>query len=395
MSTTRRDFLELAAVAGGALGLGLTGTVAAAGREEVAKAERPLRILVLGGTGFIGPHIVRRALARGHRVSIFNRGKTRPDLFPEVEKLRGDRKTGDIAALEGHEWDAVIDNSASIPRWVRDSAGLLAKVAGQYLYTSSISAYADTSKPGMDETAPLATLEDPTVEDVSGGTYGGLKALCEKEAEKAFGDRTTIVRPGLIVGPGDGSDRFTYWPARIDRGGEVLAPGDPDDPVQFIDARDLASWYIHLVETRTTGVFNATGPASPLPVAGMLYGIRAVTSTPVTFTWVDADFLEAHEVAPWQEMTVWVPPRAGYEGFSRVSNRRALEAKLTFRPLAETARDTLDWWKSLPEERRAKPRAGLAPAKEAEVLAAWHARKPGAGPATDGKGTEGGKGEEG
>ena len=371
MTATRREFLQLGAVAGAALGLvGLS----AAGRHASARpASDSLRILVLGGSGFIGPHIVQRALDRGHRVSIFNRGKTNPHLFPDVEKLVGDRDD-DLESLEGHDWDAVIDDSASIPRWVRQSAGLLKGHAGQYLYTSSMSVYAKPDRPGLDETAPLATIGDPTVEEITPQTYGPLKALCEREAEKAFPDHATIVRPHLIVGPRDPTDRFTYWPVRVDRGGEVLAPGDPADPVQFIDARDLAEWYIHLVESRTYGVFNAVGPASPLTMAGLLYGIRAVTTARVSFTWANAGFLAEQKVSPWSDMPVWVPPRGDFAGFAQFDPTRAIDHGLSYRPLAATARDTLDWFATLPEDRRSKLKAGLTPEREAEVLAAWHAR---------------------
>ncbi|UCF39426.1 MAG: SDR family oxidoreductase [Acidobacteriota bacterium] len=332
-----------------------------------------MRILILGGTGFIGPHQVRYALDRGHQLTLFNRGKTNPHLFPEVEKLRGDRND-DLESLRGGQWDVVIDNSASIPRWVRQSTELLRESAAHYIYVSSISVYSDNSIIGMDETAPVGTLDDPTVEEITGATFGPLKALCEQEARRVFGERCTVIRPGLIVGPGDRSDRFTYWPVRIDRGGEVLAPGNPTDPVQIIDARDLAQWMIRMAEGPTAGTFNATGPGSLLSMAEMLYGIRAVTSSEVSFTWVDAAFLSEHEVQPWADMPVWVPPTEGMEGFSRVDCSAALSQGLTFRPLAETSRDTIDWFKTLPEERRKDLRAGIDPAREVEVLRAWKAR---------------------
>jgi len=380
--TTRREFVQRTAGAGGALALGLlpphVGHARPGGlaplRRPVRPAPRALRILVLGGTRFLGVHQVEYALQRGHAVTLFNRGRTNPELFPEVEKLVGDRND-DLTALRGREWDVVIDNSASIPRWVRQSARLLEDAAGQYIFTSSISAFADFATVGMDETAPVGTLDDTTIEEITGETYGPLKALCEKEAEAAFPGRATIVRPGLIVGPWDSSDRFTYWPVRIDRGGEVMAPGDPSDPVQLVDARDLAAWMVRLAEERVMGVFNATGPASRLSIAEMLYGIRAVTTASVAFTWVDADFLAKHEVQPWVQMTVWVPPRDGMQGLAQVDCSKAIAAGLTFRPLAETARDTLEWHATLPEERRATPRAGCPPELEAEVLRAWHARE--------------------
>jgi len=233
---------------------------------------------------------------------------------------------------------------------------------------------ADNSIVDSDESTPVAQLEDPTDEELTGGGYGARKAHCEKMAQDAFGDRATVIRPGLIVGPMDVSDRFTYWPVRIDRGGEVIAPGDPTDHVQIVDVRDLSEWMIHMAEENQAGVYNATGPAWPMSMAEMLYGIRAVTDANVSFAWLDADFLQEHEVRPWGHMPTWIPPRNGREGFSRVNCSKAIGRGLTFRPLAETAEDTLRWWKTLPDERRQNPRAGLPEAREAEVLAAWHGR---------------------
>ena len=347
----------------------MTGSVAAAATlaagATITPAAKPLSILILGGTGFIGPHQVRYAVARGHKVTVFNRGKTNPGLFPNVEHLEGDRN-GKLDALKGRKWDAVIDNPSTLPRWVRDAAQLLKDSAGQYLFISTISVYADNSKSDADESGALLELSDPNVETVTGETYGGLKALAEKEAEKAFPGRTTIVRPGLIVGPGDNSDRFTYWPLRIARGGEVLAPGNPTDPVQFIDARDLGEWTIRLVEQRAFGTFNGTGPSSPLTMAEMLYGIRAVTTADVKFTWVPAEFLEAQKVRPWADMPVWISPAGDMAGFARRNIKRALAAGLTFRPLADTAQATLEFAKG-----KTTLKAGLTPEREAEVLAAW------------------------
>lgn len=376
MSTTRREFLQRTAVAGGAIGLGLLKD--ARGQErEIPKADRSLRILILGGTAFTGPHQIKYALARGHEVTIFNRGQTdptvHPEVFDQVEKLIGDRDD-DLASLEGREWDAVIDNSASIPRWVRQTAELLKDSVEIYLFTSSLSVHADNSKIGITEDDPVATIADPTTEEITGQTYGALKALCEEETRKAFPDGAIIVRPHLIVGPGDRSDRWTYWPVRVDRGGEVMAPGTPDDPTQYIDARDLAEFDIHLIENRSLGTYSAVGPLSRLSMAELLYGMRAVVSNDISFTWVDADFLAEHEVAPWRHMTAWVPSRGEMAGFAMFDNSRAVAAGLTYRPLAVTAYDTLEWWKTLPEERTAKPRAGLDPEKEKQVLAAWHAR---------------------
>lgn len=368
----RREFVRRSAAALGALGLGLAPS--GAGASPPGRSPEPRDILILGGTGFIGPHQVRYARARGHRITLFNRGKTNPHLFPEVEKLRGDRN-GDLESLEGKTWDVVIDNSASNYRWVRMSAGLLKDAVDHYVYVSSISAYADLGEPGIDVDAPTHTREtagvapDAPDEELP---YGLQKAMCEREALEAMPDRTTIVRPGLIVGPRDPTDRFTYWPARLHRGGEVLAPGTPDDPVQFIDARDLTGWMIRVAESRTLGTFNATGPTRR--IASMLEGIRSVTEEPSSLTWVDADFLSEHDVQPWSDMPVWMPPRGDYAGIARADIHRAVESGLTFRSLTGTARDTLAWHLHRPEERRRDLRAGLPAAREAEVLAAWHER---------------------
>jgi 2'-hydroxyisoflavone reductase len=266
----------------------------------------------------------------------------------------------------------VIDNSASLPRWVRQTAELLQGSVDTYLFTSSLSVHSDESKVGITEDDPVATIADPTIERITGETYGALKALCEAETRKAFPDGAIVVRPHLIVGPGDQSDRWTYWPVRVARGGEVLAPGTPNDPTQYIDARDLAEFDIRLLEQRTLGTFAAVGPLAPLSMGEMLYGMRAVVSNDISFTWIDADSLEQYGVQAWSEMTAWVPPRGETAGSAMFSNARAVAAGLTYRPLAVTAKDTLDWWQTLPEARRARRRAGLAPEKEREVLAKWH-----------------------
>lgn len=381
MGQTRRDFVKTSAKASGALGmLGTLGPVACApgGGEGTRNgySVESKRILILGGTRFIGPHQVKYALDRGHEVSIFTRGRTEPpffhDYFDRVEHLVGDRNN-DLAALANGEWDAVIDNSASIPRWVQESAGLLAHRASRYLYVSSISAYANYSEVGMTENAPLAQLEDPTTEDDTGETYGGRKALCEQAAQEAFGEKTIIVRPGLIVGPGDNTDRWTYWPVRIDQGGEVLAPNSPADPVQNIDARDLSEWMVRLVEEPGHGgTYNATGPGQSETFGEMLDGIRTALGSDATFTWVSTKFMGEHGIRPWSHMTNWRPAEGQGIGMLQVSVSAAIRHGLTFRPLSDTVRDTLAWWNTLSEERRADPQAGLPAELEARVLAAWH-----------------------
>ena len=374
MKRTRRYFIKVSAAAGGAFGLGIKSRILFA-----EKAVTPLRILILGGTGFTGPYQVRYALSRGHKVTTFNRGKTHPGELPtEVEQLIGDRN-GKLDALKGRQWDVVIDNPTTLPAWVRDAAQILKGNVERYVFISTISVYAVTSN-GVDETAPLAKYDglDPYKETLEAmrasgyKTYGPLKALSEQEAEKWFPGKTLIIRPGLIVGPGDETDRFTYWPVRIDRGGEVLAPGNSNDPVQFIDARDLAEWTIRMVENREIGIYNATGPAKPLGIGKMLDEIKDALNSNAKFTWVPADFLKQQSVEAWSNMPVW----AGDElGLARTNINRALAKGLTFRPLTETARDTLAWLKSQPQDRQSKLRAGLAPEREAEVLAAWKKKK--------------------
>ena len=370
METTRRHFIKLSAAASGALGLGIRST-----RLFAEESVKPLRILILGGTGFTGPYQVRYALSRGHKVTTFNRGKTHPGELPkEVEQLIGDRN-GQLDALKGRKWDIVIDNPTTLPVWVRDAAQILKGNVECYVFISTISVYADTAN-GVDENAPLAKYDGPdpykeTLQAMKASgfkTYGPLKALSEKEAEKLFPGKALIIRPGLIVGPRDETDRFTYWPVRIDRGGEVLAPGKPDDPVQFIDARDLAEWTIRMVENRETGIYNATGPAKPLGIGEMLNGIKDALQSDAKFTWLSADFLQQQKVEAWSDMPVW----AGDElGMARTNISRALAKGLTFHPLGETARDTLAWFKSQPQDRQMKLRAGLTPEREAEVLAEW------------------------
>jgi 2'-hydroxyisoflavone reductase len=368
--TSRREFLAMSLAAASFAAL-------PASAKKARKPGDPLKILVLGGTGFLGPHFVEAARAKGHKLTLFNRGKTNPtrfsgEEFKDIEQLHGDRKT-DMKALEGRrKWDAVLDTSAYIPADVTRSATLLAKRVDQYVLVSTISVYAKMDTPNQDESAPLATLADPNVTEVTGDTYGGLKALCEKAAEQAMPGRVTVVRPGLIVGPGDNTDRFTYWPARAERGGEILGPGSADDPTQFIDVRDLAAFLLHLVEQRTYGTFNADAPAGKLTMGTLLSTSQRVAATPSTITWVPAAFLDLQKVSAWQDMPVWIPPEGEYAGFGRVSSAKAQAAGLAYRPLDTTVADTLAYWRSLPADRRAKPKAGLAPEREAEVLKAWH-----------------------
>ncbi len=333
----------------------------------------PKRVLILGGTSFLGPQIVEIAQSRGHALTLFNRGKTNPHLFPNIEKLHGDRKTGELGALEGRSWDIVVDTSGYFPREISEAAAVLRDVK-QYVFISSISVYDKPPAAGVDETGAVGTLSDPTVETIDEKTYGPLKAACERVAEAKMPGRATIIRPGLIVGPGDPSDRFTYWPVRLDAGGEVMAPGQPSDPVQVIDVRDLAAWIVRVFEEEHVGVYNAVGPAKTLGIGDFLGEVKDAIGSSANLTWVDADFLDAQKVSPWGDMPVWIPTGSEDAGVTKVRSARAIAKGLTFRPIGNTARDTLDWWKQQPEDRRAKLRAGISRDREREVLAAFRAR---------------------
>ncbi|MBE2222615.1 MAG: SDR family oxidoreductase [Anaerolineae bacterium] len=327
-----------------------------------------MKLLILGGTRFVGRALVEAAQANGYEVTLFNRGQSNPDLYPEVEQLVGDRD-GKLDALKGRHWDAVIDTCGYVPRLVSDSANLLAEAVNHYTFISSISAYADFSIVGLHEDSPLATMADETVEAVDGETYGPLKVLCEKAIDRAMNGRSLHIRAGLIVGPHDQTDRFSYWPYRVARGGEVLAPGKPDGLVQFIDVRDLAAWVIAATAQRLTGPYNVTGPAAPLSMQALLNVCKETTSSDAAFTWVNEDFILAQGVAPWTELPLWMP---GEEeaGFGSVDCRKAQAKGLVYRPLAVTVRDTLAWLNSRPADY--EWRNGLAAEKEAQVLQAWH-----------------------
>jgi 2'-hydroxyisoflavone reductase len=382
MATDRRTFLKLAAIAGGSLGLGLlpelSGSAAAENGETRNKAGKALRILILGGTGFTGPFQVRYALGRGHRVTVFNRGRTHPGELPkEAEQLIGDRN-GQLDALKGRTWDVVIDNPATLPVWVRDAAQILKGNVDRYVFISSTAAYADTSKQGLDETAPLAKYEGADAMKETSATmrasnfalFGPLKVVSEAEAEKHFPGKALIIRPGYIVGPGDESDRFTYWPVRVERGGEMLAPGTPADPIQIIDARDLAEWTIRMVEQGSVGSFNAVGPKSRLGIGKMLDVIKKTTSSDARFTWVDDKFLASEKII--DQIPIWTSPHGQEIAYNTVSINKALSHGLAFRPLSDTTKATLEWFRNQTPARQLRMRAGIRPAREAEVLAAWH-----------------------
>jgi len=399
--TTRRDFIKSTAVIGGTLGLSSLALGSAAAEPVVAEQPRrsakragaPLNILILGGTGFTGPEQVEYAIARGHRVTLFNRGKTRPGLFKGkvAEELIGDLN-GDTSALKDKQFDVVIDNPTTLPFWVKNAAQYLKGNVKHYIFISTTSVYRDQSEIGINESSPTVPMPpglDPYQPDqrntaqlsasANPANYGAFKARAEQEVQMQYPGINTVIRPCLIVGPLDRTDRFTYWPARIDKGGEVLAPDKPDDPCQFIDSRDLAEWTIRMAEMREMGTFNAIGPAKPMTIAEMLYGVKAVTTAGAQFTWVPWEFLQQQKVRPWRDMTVWQPPVGRTAGYQRRDASKAIAKGLTFRPVAVTAKDTLDWHKTRPEAEQLATLNGeingLSMTREAEVLAAWKASR--------------------
>lgn len=402
MSTDRRSFIKSVAVAGTAVGLGAMPTrangaepdAAAAGTSKaVGTARVPLNILILGGTGFTGPEQVEYAIARGHKVTLFNRGKTRPGLFKGkvAEELIGDLNA-DVSALKGKKFDVVIDNPTTLPWWVKNVASQLKGNVKHYIFISTTSVYNDQSEIGINENSPTVPMPeglDPFQPDqrnerqlaasANPANYGAFKARAELEVAAQYPNAWTVIRPCLIVGPLDRTDRFTWWPARIDRGGEVLAPDKPDDPCQFIDSRDLAEFTIRMAEAKELGTYNAIGPAHPMTVGEMLSGVKAVTAAGAQFTWVPWDFLQEQKVRPWRDMTVWQPPYGRTAGYQRRSATKAIAKGLTFRSVAVTAKDTLEWHKTrTKEEQDALMNGeinGIGLKRETEVLAAWHAKQ--------------------
>lgn len=358
----RRDALKMSAA-----------TVAASlmGGNVFAQT-RPLRVLILGGTGFIGPHFVNTLRDAGHKLTLFNRGKRNPGLFPDVEALTGDRH-GQVDALKGRDWDVVIDNSGYLPKDVRLTAELLKGHTSYYLFISSISAYADLATPGTNEDDKLAQLKDPDTEDIS-QHYGALKAACEQVVEQTYGNDCSIVRPSYIVGPGDSTDRFTYWPVRVARGGEMLVPGTARDPIQFIDVRDLADFVRLCVEQRIPGRYNAANPPGAVTMGDLLDTAKRVTKSDARYTWVDVPFCEEHKLLESGELPIWAPSTGEYGGIALVNSARAVAKGMRFRDLTTTVSDTLAWHKGRPAEQQKKLRAGLTAEREAELLKLWHAK---------------------
>lgn len=361
-------------------GLATLGAVATFNTRTLLATPAPKRILILGGTGFVGPHQVRYALQRGHSVTIFNRGRSAPGMFgKDVEELSGDRAT-DLTALKGKKWDAVIDESASLssaPEWVKLSTDLLKDSTDQYLFISTRSVYLDTSRVPMTAEAPVLTRENTPIAEGRPLTYGHAKAYAEKEAHARMPGRVTVVRPGLIIGPDDDTDRFTYWPVRIARGGETLVPGDGTDHVQIIDVRDLVEFNVRLVEDRTYGVFNAVGPHLGQPFKQFVEGIQKGVGGSATFTWVNAEFLRANGANPYgRELPVFQVMQGRTAGFARFDLTPEIKAGLKFRPIEVSARDTVAWWRTLPADRQAALKTGFTPEREKALLELWRARNP-------------------
>jgi len=352
------------------LGLGAA-SLATLHRSPAAEGA-PRTLLILGGTGFIGPHLTEQALQRGWKVTHFNRGKRAADGVPGVETLHGDRK-GELDALRGGKWDAVVDNTGYIPKYVKMSADILAPNAGYCLFVSSISAYASFAKPN-DESSPTGKLVNIEEDKVTNETYGPMKALCEEYSMQAFKGRASVVRPGYIVGPLDPTDRFTYWPVRVARGAEMLAPGTPQDPVQFIDVRDLAAWMLELVATRATGYYNGVSQPRQFTIGDIVRASQQATpGNSARITWVPESFLFKQWKPEEVDIPPWSPMSGEYAGASLTVADRARDSGLRIRPLENTVRDTLQWFRTLPEERQAKLRAGIDPDVEARTLEAWHA----------------------
>ncbi|MEP6922267.1 MAG: SDR family oxidoreductase [bacterium] len=343
-----------------------------------------MKLLILGGTRFVGRYLVEAALARNHEVTLFNRGRHRASDLTKVETIYGDR-TRDLSALKGRQWDAVIDTSGYLPRSVRASAKILSQSVNRYVFISSVSVYADLSAVGLDETAPLASLTPEQLEEANGidssgqvsavtygKMYGGLKALCEQAVQEVMPDRVLNIRPGLIIGPDDYTDRFTYWVVRVARGGEVLAPGRPNRYVQFIDVRDLAEWTVSMIERKETGTYNANGVSCDLTMGIVLDACKTVSGSDASFIWAKEDFLIKEKVVPWSEMPLWMPEEAAphLKALMFIDTSKAVAAGLNLRPLNDTIRDVLRWAEAnLNEELK----AGLAAEREQSLLSKWHA----------------------
>ena len=367
MARNRREFIK-AGVLGGALAAAGLPKASFAGEKKATS--KPLDILILGGTGFIGPHMVREALRRGHNVTLFNRGRTNSTLFPDLETIKGDR-AGDLEGLENREWDAVVDNSGYFPPYVQNSARMLSANVGQYLFISSISAYAGYAQPN-DEESPLATMADEDAQEFSWDFYGAFKARCERTAAEEMGaDRLTILRPTYVCGPGDHTDRFTYWPVRTSKGGEMLWAGSPAHEIQIIDVRDLANFTVDCLEQKITGTYNMVTPVGSYTMGNLLEDSQAITTTMADPVWVDDAFVDSSSAGEGGALPIWHPATGEFAHVSSVSGERARAAGLHNRPIRETIRDLMTWWDTLPEERIASARFAMTAEKEAELIVAW------------------------
>jgi 2'-hydroxyisoflavone reductase len=372
MDKNRRRLMQAGLLGGAAVAAGGLAGVSAAG-EESKETQRSLNILILGGTGFIGPHMVREALRRGHQVSLFNRGRSNNKLFPDLKLLVGDRNNG-LDALKGTSWDAVVDNSGYVPRHVADSARLLSSATSHYIYISTISTYASFGT-ANDENSPLGTIDDETIEEITGESYGPLKALCEKRAAAEIdADDLTILRPTYICGPGDHTDRFTYWPVRTMRGGDMLWPGTRADKIQIIDVRDFANFTVDCLEQKITGTYNTVTPAGGYTMGELHDDCLAITASDMNAVWVSGKFIGDNKLAEDRSIPIWSSPEGEYGKVAFVNGEKAVAAGLRNRPVRETARDVLAWWKTLPAERRSKPGAGLSAEAETNALELWKAQ---------------------
>jgi 2'-hydroxyisoflavone reductase len=373
MDYSRRRFLQTAAVGSASvLGTGFARGVAShTVNQDVPQDGKGRKMLILGGTRFLGPHLVHAALASGWEITLFNRGKSAPTMFSKLETLIGDRKDN-LTALEGRKWDVVMDTSGYVPAHVKASAELLAEHVGHYVFISSVSVYDDKDGSPLSEDSPVGVLADETTEEVTGATYGPLKALCEQAAEAAMPGRVTVVRPGLIVGPLDNSGRFTYWPYRVAQGGEVLAPGNPQAALEFIDVRDLSAFTLKCIHEAIFGIFNANGAGIGVSMQELLHGCKMVLGVDARFTWIADKFLLDPEVGvgPWIEMPLWIPAELP-NGSTVIA--KALAAGLTHRPPGDTIRDTYEWSLTALENPRTLGNS-LKPQKEASVLEMWHKR---------------------
>ncbi len=366
MNNHRRELLKAGLLGGAVAATGLPAFSAAAGHKKKASA---MNLLILGGTGFIGPHMVREALRRGHTVTLFNRGRTNNELFPDLETITGDR-AGNLEGLHGREWDAVIDNSGYMPQHVRRSAEVLSDTIGHYLFISSISAYAGFAT-ANDEDSPLAELA-VVPDEFSWDNYGALKVLCERWGADVIGDdRYTVLRPTYICGPGDHTDRFTWWPVRASKGGEMLWPGSPSHPLQIIDVRDLANFVVDCIERKIVGTYNTVTPVGSYNFGNLLEDSVAVNATPVSPVWVDDEFIAANDAG--RLLPIWHPLSGESASVSSVSGARARAAGLHNRPIRETIRDLMSWWQTLPDDRIANARFAMTAELESDLIAAWKA----------------------